>query len=292
MARLISLSELIDHVWEQYRSSLVSFLSISGWVLIAGLFYVIALALYPTVDQLILTEGLTTGQTIGVILFALTRNVLAPIVALWAFIACVQFGMTQLAGRGTVAAAMRQGWKQFLPTLAATALFFGLIFVSFLITTGPGFLLSFLTTGSYDAGWMVLLRNLLVVLGVPAAVYFSIRWFVEYQFAPLVVALGEKKPMDSFAASRTLLKNRFWAVAVRSIVPKLVFLLLGAAGLWVLSTISSVGLSMLTGFGLSFVARIGSFLSVLFSWVLYPMFVLPLIYLCDVHLYRSLKDSV
>lgn len=292
MARLISLSELIDHVWEQYRGSLMSFLSMSGWVLVAGLFYVIALSLYPTVDQLVLTEGLTTGQTAGVLLFFITRNVVAPILALWAFIACARFAMAELGGRGDVATAMRQGWKSFLPTLGATALFVCLLFLSFIVTIGPGFVLSVLTTGKFDAGWVVLLRNLLIIVGVPASAYFSIRWYMEYQFAPLISALGDKKPLPAFAASRALLAKRFWAVAVRSVVPKLVFILLGAAGLWVLSTVSDVGLSMLSGFGLPFVARLGSFLSVLFSWVLYPMFVLPLIYLCDVHLYRSLKDSV
>lgn len=293
MARLISLSELIDRVWEQYRASLLSFLTISGWVLFAGLFYLIALALYPTVDQLVLTDTLTTGQTVGVLLFALTRNVLAPIIALWAFIACVRFGSAQLErGRGDLPTAFRQGWKSFLPTLATTVLFIGLLFAAFLITIGPGFVLSVFTTGRFDAGWVVLTRNLLVVIGVLASVYFSIRWFVEYQFTPLISALGDKKPLDAFAASRTLLKGRFWAVAIRSLAPKLVFVLLGAAGLWVLSTVSSVGLSMLSGFGLPFVARLGSFLSIFFGWVLYPMFILPLLYLCDVHLYRSLKETV
>ncbi len=292
MARLISLSELIDRVWEQYRGSLVSFLSLSGWILIPGLFYIIALAFYPTVDTIVLSETLTNSQSVGVILFAFTRDVIGPIIALWTFIACVHFGTDQLErGRGDVQAAMREGWKTFVPALASTALFVLLLSASFLVTIGPGAILTILTSG-ITQGWVVLVRNLLLIVGVPAAAYFSIRWFIEYQFAPLIAALGDKKPLDSFKASATLLKGRFWAVAIRSVVPKIVFVLLGGAGLWVLSTVSSVGLSMLSGFGLPFVARLGSFLNILFSWVLYPMFILPLIYLCDVQLYRSLKERV
>ena len=292
MARLISLSELIDRVWEQYRASLLSFLSISGWVLVPGLLYVIALAFYPTVDTIILSDSLTNSQSVGVVLFAVTRNVVAPILAFWVFLACVHFGSDQLErGRADVRTAMAEGWKRFLPALGATALFVVLLFASFFLTMGPGFLLSILTS-STKTGWVVGIRNILMVAGVVGAAYFSIRWFLEYQFAPLIAALGDKKPLDAFKTSAGLLKGRFWAVAVRSVVPKIVFVLLGGAGLWALSTVSSVGLSMLSGFGLPFVARLGSFMSILFSWVLYPMFILPLVYLCDVHLYRSLKERV
>lgn len=291
MPRLISLSELIDRTWEEYRASFVSFMSISGWLLLPGLLYVIALLLYPTADKIVLGADLTRGETAGVLLYLVTQFVAVPVIGLWAYTAIVRF-MRGPAGSESVTRAGREGWQKFLHVLAITILFGALIVSALILGFGPGFGLALATTGRIDASWMVWLRNLLIIVGSVVGSVLFVRWFGVYQFAPLAVAADDQHGMKAFAQSRRLVKGRFWAALVRSLVPKILFLILGTFAWWLASTVVNVGLSLAGGLGLVTILRLGSLSDTMFRLILFPMFVSPLLYLVDINLYKSLKETV
>ncbi|GEM_PF-646418 len=294
MPRLISISELIDRPWEQYRASLPLFLSIMGWMLLAGLLYVIALLLYPLAGDLLEAKPLTASQTAGTILYGLTHTLIAPIIGLWAYVGVVTLGNSQAkGGRGDVRKAMREGWKRFLPTLGTSIVFAGAILLAFVLTLGPGFLLAVLTTGRWDGTVMVLLRNLLVVAGAIGSLILTVRWFNEFQFATLLAARGDATGMEAMRRSRRLVRGRFWAVLVRSLFPKILFLLVGVIAWWLILSVANVAVGLLLGgVTVETVLRLGTLLNNVVNVVLIPMLIMPLLYLVDVHLVRNLEERV
>ncbi len=293
MPHLISISELIDHPWEQFRGSLSSYLSLSGWLLVPGLFFIIALLLYPTADKLLFAANLTGMQVAGISLYGLTTALILPLTSLWLYVAIARFAQAQLArGQGDVQKAMSDGRRLFWPTLG-TSILFGLVLVASVIgPLLPGFILSVVTTGRMDAIWMIALRSILVVLGILASAVLTILWFGEYQFAPLVTVFEHAAVKKSLATSRALIKGRFWAVLIRSLLPKIVFLILGGIALWISLTLVNVGISLIVPAAPVAVLRVGTLFDTLLRSILLPIFLSPLLYLVDVHLYRSLKETL
>lgn len=291
MPRLISLSELIDRSWEEYRASFVSLMSISGWLLIAGLLYIIALLLYPTADQIVLGANLSGSETAGVLLYIITQILVIPVIGLWSYTAIVRLMRGSII-TGSLARAEREGWQRFFPVLIASILFGALIVAALVIGLGPGFGLAIVTTGRIDASWMVWLRNVLIIAGSVAGSVLFVRWFGVYQFAPLASATDDQHGTNAFVQSRKLVKGRFWAVLVRSLIPKILFLMLGTVVWWLVNSIVNVGLSLAGGLGLVTILRLGSLTDTMIRMVLFPMFVSPLLYLVDVNLYKSLKETL
>lgn len=294
----ISLSQLIDGAWEQFRASLASYLTLSGWLLVPGLLFVIALLLYPTVDTLVLNQvagkSLTGLQAAGTILYALTTTLVLPLTSLWVSIATIRLADAQLSrgGRGDVRKAMHEGWTRLLPTLGSSVLFYTLLAIAFIGPWVPGFVLSSLTTGRYDAVWMIVLRTILVLAGVVVSIALPVYLFTLCQFAPVAVVLGDAKVAGSVSESARLVRGRFWTAFFYSLVTKSLFLMLGLAALWVATAIVNIGTSVLIASAPAVALRINTLILTLLSWIVVPMFVTPLLALVDIHLYRNLRETV
>ena len=293
MPRLISVSELIDRSWEQYRAAFADCLSITAWLLVPGLLLVIALLFYPTADTLLLGSNFSRLQNTGVILYLITHSLLLPLVALWAYAALVRLGNAiSLRGKGEPRKHMREAWNLFPFVLGATVLYSLIVILGYVGPLIPGFGLSILTTGRYDATWMVFLRNALVVIGVFTSAVLAVRWFGLFQFGPVAVASGDVPARGSLGMSAKLVRGRFWNVMFRAIVPKVLFFMLGTIALWIASSLINIGVS-LSAIHAPFVAlRIGTLAFSLISWIGIPIFLTPLLAFVDVNLYRSLKETV
>ncbi len=288
----IRLSELIDRAWEQYRGAFGTYLRVTAWLLVPGLLFIISLLLYPTADTLFSGQGLTGLQLSGAILYFTTYALILPLTALWAYVTMVQWSLARLrGGRKDLRASMREGVRRLLPVLGATALLVLSIAAAYVGPLVPGFLLS-LTIGHYDAAWMMVLRSLVLLIGVPAAFALAVYAFGVLQFAPVAVAAGDAKAAASLKESFRLVRGRFWGVLFRSLIAKGLFLLLGGVALWIAGSLLSAVTSLALPSSPFAALRLVTIIFSLLSWIIVPMFVTPAVTLVDVNLYRSLKENV
>jgi anaerobic C4-dicarboxylate transporter len=118
MPQLISVGQIIDHSWEQYRSRFSQFVSVSAWLFFPAVLAVVSLALYPSATTLASQQDLNMIETIGVIIWMLNTFLLVPVLGLWIFITLIRLSQElhtkDVANLHTFSA---QSWKVFWPTV-------------------------------------------------------------------------------------------------------------------------------------------------------------------------------
>lgn len=289
MPKLISIGELIDQSWEQYRARLPEFLTISGWILVTAILYAIALAFYPSASKLSLGTELGGLETVGVILFSLTSFIIAPIVSFWVYIALTKAVSKHLSRQAVdPKQAMRDVKPAFFPTLITSVMVMLMVLLAIVIGFAPPAViatLGFLTNLSV----LVILANLVLVVGIFVAVFLSIKWVVYYIMAPYLTMLDGTPAKLAIAQSRQLIEGRFWAVLFRVAVPKLVFVIFGVFAMSIAAYLVGILIDVSAGLNVNIQLRITTMTTTIVPIVI-AILINPLIVISDVLLLKSLRS--
>lgn len=288
--KLISLGQLIDDSWEVYRSSFHELLSVSSWLLILAIFYVISLSLYPSASALWNTNDLSFWENVGVILFVLTNYLMAPLIGVGVLIGLTRLVHAHLLGRAVNTHNLFREIKPlFLPTLFVSILVGCFVVFAMLIGFGPGILFEMLGQ-FFDNGALFVTGGLLLIVGAFASVVLTFRWMIEYMLAPYLMILDHARGKKALIASRGLVKGRFWQTFFRLVVPKLVYLIFGVFIMAIISYFAEIVLDVTGGFNVDLTLR----LKTLIEWIIPVVIAVllnPLVIITDLLLLGSLKDT-
>jgi hypothetical protein len=289
-SKLITIGTLIDESWELYRARFNELMSISGWLLLLAILYTISLALYPSASDLWLSNELSLSENVGVLLFAITNYLVAPLLGLWVVIALSRLIKMQISGRPVSSKlAITETKPRFIPTLIVSIMVALLLMAAILIGSGPSIVLVVLGT-IFDSAILVGIGNFLLIIGVFAALILVFKWMVEYYLTPYMTILEGAQGKKAFTATRQLVRGRFCGVLMRLIVPKLVFILFGVFLMAIIVYVTEILLNVASGLNLDLRLR----LFTLIEWtvpVVIGVLINPLIVLSDILLYRNLKGD-
>ncbi len=287
--KLISVGELIDQSWEVYRARFTELMTISGWLVATAVLYTIALAFYPSASSLAAGVGLGGLELFGIILFSVTTLVIFPATSFWIYTSIARgLAMHFARRRPDPKKAMQQGWKIFFPALATSVMVMLMILFAMVIGFGPSIILA--TIGALtQAGSLIILANILLIVGIFASIFFSLKWLVYYFLAPLITILDGTKPKAALLASRELISGNFWDVAIRVAVPKLVFFIFGVFAMSIFSYMAGILIDTTGGFNLDLQLRVSTMIQTLVPIVI-AAFINPLMVISDVLLLRSLRS--
>jgi hypothetical protein len=286
---LISVGELIDQSWELYRSRFIEFLTISGWLILTAIFFALALAFYPAASVLQSGEPLTGWETFGVILFSITTYVITPLISFWIYTSVTRMIGAYMNGKKiTPAAAMREGRAVFLKALLTSVMVVLMVLFAIVIGFGPPVLVA--TIGSLaNLSSLILVANVLLVIGIFAALILSIQWTVYYLLAPLLTILDGLPAKSALEYSRRLIKGRFWPVLARVVVPKLVFIIFGVFAMSLFAFVANFAIDASSGISTDVQVRFVSMVETIIP-IIITVLINPLIIISDVLLLRSLRD--
>ncbi|MBI4435744.1 hypothetical protein HY630_03665 [Candidatus Uhrbacteria bacterium] len=286
---LLSVGELIDQSWDVFRSRMSELLSISGWVLATAILFAIALAFYPTASKLSLGADLTGLETVGVLLFSFTSLVVTPILSFWIYIA-----LTKAVGahfdHKTVnpKAIMHNVRTLFFPTLLTSVMVILVVLLAIVIGLAPAAVLA--TLGVLTVfGPFIIIANLLLIAGLFFAVFLSIKWVVYYFMAPYLTMLDGTPAKLALATSRQLIAGRFWAVLIRVVVPKLVFVIFGVFAMSIIAYVVSILIDFSAGLNVDIQLRISTMTTTIVP-ILIAVLINPLVIISDILLLRSLRS--
>ncbi len=286
---LLSVGELIDQSWDVFRSRMSELLSISGWFLATAILFAIALAFYPSASKLSLGADLSGIETAGVLLFSFTSLVITPILSFWIYIALTKALQAHFDRKAVVPkAVMREVKSAFFPTLLTSIMVMLMVLLAIVIGFAPPAIigsLGFLTNLSF----LVIFANLVLVAGIFVSLFLSIKWIVYYFMAPYVTMLDAAPAKLALATSRQLIEGRFWAVLIRILVPKLVFLIFGAFAMSIIAYLVGILIDFSAGLNIDIQLRISTMTTTLVP-ILIAVLINPLIVISDILLLRSLRS--
>lgn len=290
MSQLLSIGSIIDHTFDEYRHRFVEFISVSAWLLVIAILQSIALLFYPSVTQIASNTSFTGLEAFGVILYAFSAIILAPLVGLWLFVSLVRLIRMQQAKlkRSNVSKALKEGWTFFGPNLLVTALVALVLFGGLLASFAPA-ILTGIAALFVKVDALYVATTIFVVLGLFAALIVNFRFTIHYIFAPYAVCYDNVRGANSLKESRSLVQGRFWSVFLRIVIPKLLFLTVAALVMWLVSSLASVLISALAGLNLDFYLRVESLADVNIPLII-AVFVNPLMVIADMIIYRNLKE--
>lgn len=285
MASLISVGQVLDHSLEHCRKHYKELLAITLWMVVASIPSVIGQLLAPSGGD----ESTLTGGDWLSFAFSLIGFVLVAVASIWMYATLVLAVAEQASGRRTdLRQTYRQGWKAFMPYLLLSVLVAGIV-IGISLLTAPGLALLVLGSGTSASPIFAALGTPVFLIGLGVTLFLLVKYSVQLAFAPYVLLLENKAPVQALQGSSTLVKGRWWATFLRFAVPKLVYFL----ALFVISIIVFTGLEMLTAilistsaFAALLVYTINLLLSVFFSAV-----ITPLIITTDYYLYDSLRKT-
>ena len=288
MPKLISIGELIDQSWEQYRARLPEFLTISGWVLITAILYAIALAFYPSASKLSLGADLSGLETFGVLIFTFTSFVVTPILSFWVYIALTKAVNKHLSRQAVdPKQTMRDVKPTFFPTLLTSIMVVLMVLLAIVIGFAPPAVIA--TLGVLTLfGPLLIVANLLLIAGIFVSVFLSIKWVVYYFMAPYITILDATGSKRALATSRQLIQGRFWGVLMRIAVPKLVFVIFGVFVMSIIAYLVGILIDASAGINLDLQLRISTMTQTIVP-ILIAVVINPLIVISDILLLRSLR---
>lgn len=290
MPKLISIGRLIDESWEVYKAHFQDFLSISSWLLLLAILYVLSLALYPSASALWFSNELSTSENIGVFLFVFTNYVIAPLLGLWVVIALARQARVFLQNKTiTTKRAHEETKPLFIPTLIVSLMVSFLLVVAILIGLGPSILLAGIGT-LINSITLVGIGNMLIIVGLLVAIVLLFKWMVEYYLSPIATIVDGIFGKKALIQSRQLTRGRFWSVFLRLLIPKLVFIIFGVFLMLIIAYIMEIFLDVVSGLNLDLELRIKTIVESVFPIVIAAL-INPLIIIADVMLYRALKGE-
>ncbi|NQV90290.1 hypothetical protein HQ487_02680 [Candidatus Uhrbacteria bacterium] len=286
---LISIGELIDQSWEVFRARSTELLTISGWLLSTAILFAIALSFYPSASRLQLGGSLTSLEIMGVVIFAITSFVIAPLLSFWIYTSITKATGNHLA-RKTVNAkqAMKEGRLVFIPAALTSVMVILMALLAVVIGFAPAIILA--TIGSLaNVSALIVFANILLILGIFVAVFLTIKWVVFYFLAPYITILDGVTAKVALATSRQLIQGRFWAVLIRILVPKLVFIIFGVFAMSIVAYLVGIIISASSGINFDIQLRVTTMTQTIVPIVI-AVLINPLILISDVLLLKSLKQ--
>lgn len=285
----ISIGQLIDQTWEQYRAEFRDLVGISAWMLIPSLFSVIALAIYPGVVSLITNRPIGALDITAMIIWILANQIALPIVGLWTFIVTIKFLNAKKEGqRVDLKAFGKKGWKEFIPVVWVNILV-GLVILSVFLLLAPGFSINAL--GAWLNNTIITqIGALLLVLSGFVATFFVIKFTVRYAFAPTALIVEGVRGVKSLKYSRKLTDKKILNVFLLRIFSVLVFSVIIFAIVSVGNFMASFTVSSLAGLNAELAAKLSSIQSVLSTTVILVLFN-PIFYVLEFTLFDSLRKN-
>jgi len=290
MSKLISVGQIIDYSWEEYRNHFFSFLNISGWLLVPTLIGMLALSIAPSVSVIDSGRDLFFFERAGALLLSVNNFLLAPIVGVWVFINLIRASFSLLEKKSFYFKKMaKESWNYFFPII-----WFG-IFVSLLVLiamlfTVPGLVLNMLGM-LFSLNILSFIGSMLIVVGVIAGIVFAIRWIVYYAFAQYILLIENLHGKKALTHSRQLVTGKFWPFFIRLIIPKIVFFLIAIVAESVILYFLDALIKLSVGLNAELEMRLVSLTSILILSIV-TLLINPLIITADILLYRSLKENV
>jgi len=285
---LISVGELIDRSWDVYRLRFVELLSVSGWFIVTAILLAVALAFYPSATKLQVGSVLTATETMGVVMFSLTTLLITPLLSFWLYTSLTKMLGAHFSRKPVdPKIALHEGRDVFIPTAITSIRVMLMVLLAVVIGFGPAAILA--TVGSLtNVSGFIILANVLLVAGIFVSLFLSIKWMVYYILAPLITILDGIRGKEALAQSRSMIEGRFWAVLIRIVIPKLVFVLFGVFAMSIVGYLVGILIDVSGGINLDIQLRISTMTQTIVP-ILIATFINPLIIISDVLLLRSLK---
>ncbi|HBU28084.1 TPA: hypothetical protein DEB00_03145 [Candidatus Uhrbacteria bacterium] len=285
MNQLIGIGALIDSAWEHYRAHHKFLLKISAWLLVVSIINVIAILLYP-IDAVATTQT-TLSEKIGIILLFVNNTIVATVIGTWTINALIRAIQSQESNvKLTFKKLNKAAWGLFVPQLLVRLYYLLLVVGAFLL---PLLLFWFLTNIGVGFLPSLILFSLLFVsllLFLP-----PIALMIYLAFAGFALVEDGKRGMAAVRASMELVKKRFWAVALRLLIPKLlyfgVFFLLQFL---LIIVIRIIAYSVLQGTDVLSAMRV-EWIALTLSYSVLFVFLNPMLLITDHLLYSHLKKA-
>lgn len=286
---LISVGQLIDETWDIYKIRFTEILTISSWLLVSAILLTIGLIYYPTVTQITVGNGYSSGNRFGIILFSLTSLVIAPIISFWIYNSVTRAVGAHVSNKKlNPTIAMKEGVQSFFPALVTTLMVVLMLILAVVIGMAPPAIVAGIgaLTGSST---LIILGNIALVIGIFIATFLTIKWGVYYILAPIITILDGLKGKMALAQSRQLIEGRFWAVLGRTAIPKILFMILGVVMMSIAGYLVSIFIDASGGFNTDLQLRISTITNTI-APILIAIIINPMIIIADVLLLKSLRS--
>lgn len=288
--KLISIGEIIDSSMDIYKNHFGNLISISSWMLIVVILNIISLGLYPSAGKLFITDTLTSTESAGVLLYSFTNFIISPIVAIFILVMLVRALKMALSGKKIVInKVMHETKSRVLPTMLVSIMVFCMIIFASVLSFGPSAILATINIWAQST-LLITVSNLLLILGVFAALILTIKWSVTFYLAPYITAAYDIKSKKSLIHSQKITDDNFWKVLLRLILPKIVFIMIGVLIIVFFTFIMSVVASTISGTNINLELRIITLSDTVIP-LLASIFVQPLIVITDMILLKNLNGG-
>lgn len=284
MSKLMNIGSLIDTSWEHYREHFGDLLRISAWTTIFLLIHVIAVSFYPL--GLEGSERLLTGsETFGFILFLVNSLVVGPVIGLWVVTALILAIDKQASGKAVKMHVLSlEAWKLFLPHLwvrIVLAVLYGLsmiapVAVLWAISRYVSTILPYMLT-------MLLMFASLLLFLIP------LMLLVHWAFAQFNVVLANERGITAVNNSWKMTKGRFFEVASRLIIPKVLYFIVLLLVQMFLLLVVRVIMFTFAGDDGQIAARV-EWIVLSASYIIPLIFINPLIFVTDYLIFKGLKS--
>lgn len=286
----ISIGTIIDKSWSLYQTHFGELMSVSGWLLLAALIQVLGLTFFPSATTLLTDRPYTFGENIGTSLLLLNNFVVTPLLSVWVTATLVRLIDTLHDGRKVSLKTIIKESKAWFGPFLLVSVLYSLVLFSTLLFLTPGTF--FLLIGRHLTGFgsaVSMIGTLLLIAGVVAMVAMALIWGVRYFFATYALLLENRRGRKALQRSGDLVKGNLGGVIVRLVIPKALFFLVFAFGLFVANTLATMIISGATGLNIDLHARLTTIVTgvlVMFQAVL----ITPIVLIADYVIYKDLSS--
>ncbi|HBR80975.1 MAG: hypothetical protein UX09_C0037G0009 [Candidatus Uhrbacteria bacterium GW2011_GWE2_45_35] len=290
MPQLITVGQIIDQSWEHYRNRFHEIIKVSAWLFLPGLISAFALAFYPSASAMLSNQTKSYSEIASLGLWSFNNTIIAPIIGLWVFIMLILFFSADWENKKiTFKNLTKQAWKLFLPVVLVNFLV-SLILVGTWLLLAPGLAINWL--GSLvDSGLLAGAGAIILIVGLVISLILSIRWIIEFAFAPYLLIIKNFRGKKALIGGRELVKGRLFSVLVRLILPKLVFIIVIIAAQGVLSYILNYSIFTIAGLNTDLIAKLNTISSTLLV-VLASVLGTPILVLADFIIFDNLEKTL
>ena len=286
---LISVGTIIDKSWHYYKNHFGELLSVSGWLLLVAGINVVALTFFPSATTILSERPYGIEENFGTILLMLNNFIFTPLLGVWVTATLVRLIDTIVSGRNTtLKAVMKEGNKRFLSFLLVSVLF-SLVLIATLLFLVPG--IFFLLVGNSLSGigaTVAMIGTLLLIVGVVALTVTAVLWGVRFFFATYTLLIDNHKGRDALKASYRLVHGHFWNVVVRLVLPKALFFLVFAFGLFIANTLATMIISGVAGLNIDLQLRLTTIVTGVLVMI-QAILINPIVLIADYLIYKDLS---
>jgi len=284
----ISVGEIIDKSWHIYKQHFGEFMSVSGWLLAVAVLNIVALALYPSATVVLSARPYGAAETFGTILLILNNFLVAPLLGIWITATLVRLIDTIVSGsQKSLKTVMKDGRKFFWPFLLVSVLF-SLVILATMLFLLPGIFFTLVGRGLSGMGTLVaMIGALLLIIGIVLSAVMAILWGVRFFFSTYTLLVDGHRGRTALKASYRLVHGNFWEILVRLVLPKALFFIVFAFGLFIVNTIASMVISGAAGLNIDLQVRLTTIVTgvlVLIQTVL----INPIILVSDYLIYKDM----